>query len=343
MRSENMASFILEVNSMDSNRIDRRRPETGSPIPRHTLAAAVERFAEHCAAKSLSPHTLRAYEGDLDGFVEHVGGTVDPATIDRDAIRRYVRLLREDRQHKETSVKRRIATVKVLFCWLEREGAVPLSVFHRMDLSIRLPRRLPRALEAQEMHRLLRVVERQTARQRPPYEDLLLHVIVVILFATGLRVSELVAIRLTDLSLGESAILIRGKGNRERRVYLPGRQVTVVVRRFLKGRSRLGANRNNENLLITRDGLVVSPQYVRQRLRELAARAALSRHVTPHMLRHTAATQLLEAGVDIRFVQRLLGHSSIATTQLYTHVTDVALKLKMEGANTLRRIHRLSR
>lgn len=307
-----------------------------------TSDTAVTQFLEHCrVAKHLSENTLRAYTSDLTHFAGAVGGRTCVDDVDREAVRGYVRALVDEKHLKATTVKRRIATLKVLFRWLEREGVLPISIFHRLDLSIRLPTRLPRALEADEMRRLLRAAQRRPCLSGPratSYEDLLLYFVVATLFTTGLRVGELVSVQLDHVSLREGAIQVRGKGNRERRVYLTGRQALTLFARFLEARRRIAGA--SDRLLLTAQGTPLTTQHVRMSLRRLGERAGLARRVTPHMLRHTAATQLLEAGVDTRFVQRLLGHASIATTQIYTQVRDAALQATLARANTLSRLIR---
>ena len=307
-----------------------------------TSDTAVAQFLEHCrVAKRLSANTLRAYASDLAHFAGVVGGRTRVNDVDREVVRSYVRVLVDEQRLKATTVKRRIATLKVLFRWLEREEVLPLSVFHRLDLSIRLPARLPRALEADEMRRLLRAAQHRpslSAPRAPSYEDLLLHFIVATLFTTGLRVGELVSVQLNHVSLRDGAIQVRGKGNRERRVYLAGRQALTLFARFLEARRRIAGA--SDRLFLTAEGRPLTTQHVRAYLRRLGERAGLARRVTPHMLRHTAATQLLEAGVDTRFVQRLLGHASIATTQIYTQVRDAALQATLTRANTLARLTR---
>jgi integrase/recombinase XerC len=307
-----------------------------------TSVVAVAQFLEHCrVAKHLSANTLRAYASDLTHFAGFAGRRTRVRDVDREVVRSYARVLIDEKHLKATTVKRRIATLKVFFRWLEREGVLPLSVFHRLDLTIRLPARLPRALEPDEMRRLLRA-----AAPRPrvlesgprPYDDLLLHFIVVTLFTTGLRVGELVGIQLDQVSANEGAIQVRGKGNRERRVYLPGRRALSLFERFVAARRRRAAG--SDRLFVTAHGAPLTTQHVRTCLRRLGERAGLARRVTPHMLRHTAATQLLEAGVDTRFVQRLLGHASIATTQIYTQVRDAALQAILARADTLSRLTR---
>jgi integrase/recombinase XerD len=299
-----------------------------------SLADVSERFVEHCRiAKRLSINTLRAYETDLADFQAQVGHKVDIASIDREILRRYARHLFDTKGLKETTVKRRMAALKVMFRWLERDEVIALSPFHRLDLSIRLPRRLPRALTADEMRRLLRAVEHD---RDGSHDGEMLHFIIVCLFVTGLRVGELTGVGIADADPIEGTILVRGKGNRERRVFLTGREAIAAFNRYVLSRTTVPTT--SSRLLVTEGGTEVAAQYIRRRLTSLAMRARIERRITPHMLRHTAATQLIEAGVDIRFVQKLLGHASIATTQIYTQVSDSSLRDTMERADTLARV-----
>jgi integrase/recombinase XerD len=162
--------------------------------------------------------------------------------------------------------------------------------------------------------------------------------VVVVLFTTGVRIGELLDLRLGDIHVRDGMIHVRGKGSRERRVFLPGREALVLTRRFLAARCQIETT--TDRLFVSAEGCPITARRVRTLLSAMSGRAGITRHVTPHMLRHTAATQLLEAGVDIRFVQRLLGHASIATTQIYTLVRDVALRERLSRANTLARLSR---
>jgi len=301
---------------------------------------AIARFLEHCrVGKCLSPHTIRAYRADLMDFARHIGDR-DVANASRDLVREYARMLIDERSLKSTTVRRRIATLKVLYHWMERESLVAESVFHRLDLSIRLPRRLPRSLQSHEMRSLLDAAtdsaEKGSGRMR--YDGSLMHFVLVALFTTGLRIGELLNVGLADVSARDGSIQVRGKGNRERRVYMLGELALDTLDKFLQIRSAVGLG--SDRLLVNEAGMPVSAQHVRLRLRALAERAHIGRRVTPHMLRHTAATQLLEAGVDIRYVQSLLGHTSITTTQMYTDVRDAALRETLSKADTLRRLFR---
>jgi len=282
----------------------------------------------------LSPHTLRAYSFDLESFSCFVGSERSIETVSRETLRDFARMLFDEADLKETTVKRRMAALKAMFRWLEMDELIDISPFHRLDLTIRLPRRLPRALTVDEIRRLL--VSAETEARLGGHSAILLHSAVITLFATGLRVGELVAVRLGDIDSVEGTILVRGKGNRERKVYLPPGHALKTLNSYLRVRKKMQPE--HDWLLVKSDGFPETAQGVRRALIALAERASIVRRVTPHMLRHTAATQLIEAGVDIRFVQKLLGHASIATTQIYTQVSDSSLKETLERANTVERM-----
>lgn len=298
------------------------------------ISSSVDLFIEHCrVSKRLSLNTLRAYSIDFDNFQAVVGGDLDVAAVDREVLRHYARTLFDVQGLKESSVKRRMAALKVMFRWLEREEVIALSPFHRLDMPIRLPQRLPRALTVDEMRRLLRLVE---SDRDNGHDGAMMYFAVICLFVTGLRVGELTGALLADLDRGLGSILVRGKGNRERRVYLSGGEAAEGLDLYLVRRSLVAAA--SPHLLVDESGGAVTAQTLRRRLLCLGQRARIERRVTPHMLRHTAATQLIEAGVDIRFVQKLLGHASIATTQIYTQVSDSSLRDTISRADTLGRV-----
>ena len=140
---------------------------------------------------------------------------------------------------------------------------------------------------------------------------------------------ELCGIRLDDLDLENGIIRIYGKGSRERVVFLVDKKVTSALKNYLHMRKKI--NPDTDNLLITSRGTPAKPEYIRQNLHQLVSRTPLKKRITPHMFRHSTATHLLEAGVDIRYVQRLLGHSSISTTERYTHVSDSSLQERWHG------------
>lgn len=161
-------------------------------------------------------------------------------------------------------------------------------------------------------------------------------IVVRLMVGTGIRVGELCKLRIDDLSPDGSSLRIHGKGSRDRVAYIIDRRLGLELCNLASKRRQIGGD--CEALFVNRRGSELKTQSVRSKLRRYATELGLTRRVTPHMLRHTAATLLIETGVDIRFVQRLLGHASIATTEIYTHVSDEALKSTLERANVLARL-----
>lgn len=286
------------------------------------VESACAGFLQYCRAeRHLSANTLAAYDQDLGDFRRWSGAR--PITgITGEELVAYSRDLSVARKLAPATVKRRLACLRAMFKRLERHRALTANPFNDVDLRVRIPARLPRCLANGEVRALL--VEAGVSST--------IRLAVLLLVSTGVRVGELAAIRLADLDLEQHLIRIIGKGNRERRVFLPDPGLALALRRYIArhhGRSADPANR----LLVNMRGEPASAAWLRHQMKILAQRAGLTRTVTPHMLRHTAATALIEAGVDIRFVQRLLGHRSIATTQIYTHVSDRALKSAIVRAN----------
>lgn len=303
-----------------------------------TFDEAARAFLHHCrVSKSLSVHTLKAYAQDLAEARAYAGDDRPLAWWDRHSLRAYAAHLLDARGLKETSVKRRMACLRALFRWLELEEVIDVSPFHRLALTIRPPRRLPRDLSRAEIRALLAAPPCRPLADGGDSSDfsrLTTRLAVLLMLATGMRVGELTAVRLPDLRAEDGTIRIFGKGARERRVFVAEPEIKRLLRLYLKQRQRRAPA--TDHLLVTPQGQALTPQAVRLRLRRAGAAAGLERRITPHMLRHTAATQLLEAGVDIRFVQKLLGHHSIATTQIYTQVSDASLQKVMRRARHLR-------
>lgn len=285
------------------------------------ISEARKKFLDHCqSAVTLSEHTLRAYTGDLKDVEKYLGAR-PIAGIDRDDLRHYVRHLREQRHFKETSIKRRIACLKLLFKWAKQETLVETNPFDTLNERIRLPRRLPRALDSIDVEQL----ERGVILARQDNCDLICQKTAIrVLLETGIRVGELCSISLDDLSLPDRSIKIHGKGNRQRLVYLLSKRLSSAVENYMSRRATLATA--STRLFLTSSGQPITPPQIRAALRRLARQANIKRHVTPHMLRHTCATRWLEAGLDIRYVQKLLGHHSISTTEIYTHVSDQSLR-----------------
>jgi site-specific recombinase XerD len=283
---------------------------------------ACSEFLTYCRTeRQLSANTLAAYKQDLEEFCRFLGSR-GIGTVSGFDLTAYAEHLLRERSLAPSTVKRRFAPVRVMFARLLRRGSVRATPFASVDLRIRIPARLPRCIPIAEMRCLLHQASLATTAA---------HIVVPLLFATGMRVGELVRIQTSDIDLEQRSIRIVGKGNRERRVFLPDTALAIELGECVaRVRSATGLE---QPLFPNSRGLPASTSSVRAWIRRLAADGRIPRRVTPHMLRHTAATALLEAGVDTRFVQKLLGHQSIQTTQLYTHVSDSALRAVLTAAN----------
>lgn len=305
------------------------------------LIRAIKQFLSHCRhSKKLSDHTVRAYSIDLNEFRRFLGREILIEDCDRDLIRDYLQYLFEERNLKETSVKRRMACLKSMFNWLETESVIASNPFHRLSLKIKLPTQLPRALTRTELNNLLKTPLnnlgfnyrnsystndfQKVVSSRKGFIQLTTLVSLELLFATGARVGELTQVSISDIDLDEATVRIKGKGNRERQVFLPDEKIRTLIGIYINTRSQFSPS--TSILLINTRGTAASTQLIRLLMRKAGEQARLTRRTTPHMMRHSTATHLLNAGVDIRHVQRLLGHQSIMTTQIYTHVSDDQLK-----------------
>ncbi len=292
------------------------------------------------SSRDLSPHTIRAYEGDVEALERHLGASACVSSIDRDGLVAFFDAQRSAGL-SPSSLRRRVAGLRGFSAWLVEQGLLDADPWAETVISIGRPRRLPRAVPAHDLQRLLSFLrtaagvgserERETALERPHEATTLLAVILMV--ATGMRVNEVVGLNCTDIDLPSRSIRLLGKGRRERQVFLPNDRIADLTQAYLRVRASIAGE--HSKLLFNLRGDPMTTSAVRLRLSKASRAARLRTHVTPHMLRHTAATQLIEAGVDIRYIQRLLGHASLTTTEIYTHVSDTALKRKLTEADVL--------
>jgi integrase/recombinase XerD len=283
-------------------------------------------FSHHYATVNVSTHTKKAYESDLRHFHLYAGAAVKPCDVDKEALRGYIRHMRDRCELKETTIKRRIACLKLFFRWATEEGMLSTNPFEHLGERIRLPRRLPRSLGKDEIVRLKAIATKGI--RTDDFQTLTNKIAIGLLIATGIRVGELVNICLDDLDLVDGSIKIHGKGNRQRIAYVLEPLLSTSISRYLGMRGSRAPD--NPTLLVSVGGKPITTDNLRQALRRTAKNAGIPRRITPHMLRHTAASRWLEAGLDIRYVQKLLGHHSIATTEIYTHVTDNGLRRALQ-------------
>lgn len=295
------------------------------------IAASIDDFLRHCAVeRRLSENTLQAYACDLSDFKSWLVPSTLMTEICTETLKAYLQAMVAERKLAAATVRRRIACLRAFFRRAADAGTI-VDPFSGWRLALPRRRRLPKALSRGEVTSLL---SRPAAPSRRPgaMEDQLA-LAVRLMVATGLRVGELCKLHVTDISPDGASLRIHGKGSRDRVAYIADVAFQAELRALVDRRRR--ADGSSAPLFVNRQRSRLRPQSIRVRLHRAAATAGLARRITPHMLRHTAATLLIENGVDIRIVQRLLGHSSIATTEIYTHVSDETLRTTLERANIL--------
>jgi integrase/recombinase XerD len=296
------------------------------------FSAAVDDFLGYCTAeRQLSQHTLHAYAADLTDFRRWLPRGMAPEDVSEASLKGYLSHMVAERKLSVATVRRRLACLRSFYRRFSEQGAAadPFAAWRP-----RLPRRrrLPRTLSRSEISSLLISLKvSRSSREIGPEEYL--PTAVRLMVTTGIRVGELCKLRTEDVSPDGLTFRIHGKGSRDRVAYVTDPALQHELCALVHMRMR--TNHAGGSLFVNRQGLPMRPQSVRSKLRRYAADVGFARRVTPHMLRHTAATMLIETGVDIRFVQRLLGHSSIATTEIYTHVSDEALRNTLERADVL--------
>lgn len=287
------------------------------------------------AEEDLSPHTIRAYLADAKALERFLGGKcavaeLTPADIDCFAEHLLASGL------KRSSARRRVAGIRKLCSWLSSNGWLDSNPAVRCRVKPARERTLPKALSTRDAARLLNHLKSlsdtacQTAgtRHSPATST---YLAVALMVATGLRVGELVSLTVGDIDLDGGSIRVVGKGRRERVVYVPPGQLLSCLDDYLTQRSATQC----DPLIANRLDRGLTTAALRDRIGRAARRAGIERRITPHMLRHTCATHLLDAGVDIRVVQRLLGHASISTTEIYTHVSDTSLRRAICNADVI--------
>lgn len=274
----------------------------------------IKTYLENCAyEKELSPHTVKAYRIDLEQFSRFTNG----AWADKDMLGAYIKHL--NARFAPRSVKRKLASVRAFYHDLELSGVLENNPFDKLRVKIHAPQQLPRTIPEQVIRELLRCAyDSYAPGRRKVLRDIF---VLELLFGSGVRVSELCALSSDTFFVGESGLkmLIKGKGRKERIIQLTTPELVRLGQRYCAEYAE--DIRRTGMILINDRGAPLSTQSVRRIIRKYLSRTDSQGDITPHMFRHTFATSLLEAGMDIRYIQALLGHSSISTTQIYTHVT----------------------
>jgi integrase/recombinase XerD len=292
------------------------------------IAVEAERYLDHLLVeRGLSDHTLKAYRRDLRRYLAFLAGrgVTSPEMVEDATVRSFVASLsasthgEDERPYQATSVARSLSAVRSFHRFMVREGVTdrdPAAATRQP----KLPRSLPRPLPVEEVGRLLETPDEDTPaglRDRTLLE---------FLYGSGLRVSELVGLDVDDVDLDEGAVRVLGKGGKEREVPL-GRFAREAATAYLvRARPVFAAPSSRGAMFLNQRGGRLTRQSVNRILAEHVKTAGIRRRVTPHSLRHSFATHLLEGGADVRVVQEMLGHASVATTQIYTLVTKEHLR-----------------
>lgn len=278
----------------------------------------IEKYLNDCKCKNrLSDKTLKAYKQDLDQFYKMTFKSV----VSKKELEEYIYYLNE-KYSKPKTVKRKIASIKAYFNYLEYEEIIEINPFRKLRIQYKEPKVLPKTIPNNVLNGIFKQVYIELERAKtPPKRKLALRNVAIIelLYSTGMRISELCNLKANDINLEDKYIIIYGKGAKERVLALENELVIKAINAYCE--SYQNEIQKSGCLFIGRNDSCISEQTVRNMIQKYANKVS-SIHITPHMFRHTFATKLLEENVDIRYIQQILGHSSIAITQIYTHVSS---------------------
>ena len=307
--------------------------------------AALDGFLLGLRAKDASEHTVRSYETGVGGYLEWLGARgADWRAPARSDLRAYLSKLVTS--GARTSVSQRLAAIRSFHRYAARAGLAPGDPWGSIATP-RLPRRLPKVLELDQIERLLATIDEDErraddGRSRDPALSAALAIrdraLIEVAYAAGLRISELAAAELSSIDLGRGEIRVLGKGRKER-IGLLGRPAIAALEAYLdEARPTLAGRRHGRGaeshaVFLNHEGAPLGVRGLRYRIDRLCRLAGLPEGVSPHTLRHSFATHLLDGGADLRVVQELLGHESLATTQVYTHVSSTRLRAAYETAH----------
>jgi len=284
----------------------------------------INSFLNHLVVeRGFSHNTLDAYRNDLYQFVDYVkmksaseNGSLSWKDIDINLLTDYVFDLRGKKSYRDSTTARKVASIKSFFGFLIEEGKVDKDPTESLS-SPRPGRSLPKHLLEEEVDRLL-----DKAKSLNTPEGQRDRVILELLYATGLRVTELVSLNTDDINLSEGYVRTMGKGGKERLAYLHPRATKALEGYINEARTKQTTDPKEKALFLNRRGERLTRQWIWAILKSSAKRANINKPIAPHILRHSFATHLLRGGASLRHVQELLGHSSITTTQIYTHLTN---------------------
>ena len=283
------------------------------------LQTHIKNYLKYCEyQKRLDEKTLKAYRIDLRQFSEQCC-SIRISDITPEILENYIAKLHQ--QYQPKTVKRKIASLKALFHYLEYKEIIDKNPFCKIQVRFREPIKLPKTIPLNTVELFLSTIYTQRTNAKTDYQKknaLRDAAAIELLFATGMRISELCTLGNNDVNLYDGSILIYGKGDKERRIQIGNNAVIRILEEYKNAFHT--EIEMCKHFFANQSGKSMSDQAVRRMIHKYASLAAIELHITPHMFRHTFATSLLEADVDIRYIQEMLGHSSIHVTEIYTHV-----------------------
>ena len=283
------------------------------------LEITMEAYLTFCQdQKRLDRKTMKAYRIDLKQFSEQIMVT-EILEITPNILENFITSLHQKYQPK--TVKRKIASLKAFFHYLEFKEIIDKNPFNKIQIKFREPVILPKTIPLSTVENFLSIIYRERKQANTDYQkrNALRDIAAMeLLFATGMRISELCSLGKDDIRFEDGTVLIYGKGSKERRIQIGNYDVLQILKEYKQEYQK--EIENCQHFFANQTGRSLSDQAVRRLINKYTSLAAIDLHITPHMFRHTFATSLLEADVDIRYIQEMLGHSSITVTEIYTHV-----------------------
>lgn len=277
-----------------------------------------EEYLRFCVnRKNLDCKTIKSYRIDLRQYTDYTDKN-DIEWTDKCSIENYIEHLHA--RYKPKSVKRKIASLKAFFHYLEIEEKIEINPFHKIQIKYKEPFILPKTIPINSIISIINYAYEQykKATSSSSAKVALRNILILeLLFATGMRISELCSLKSEQFDFNDYIIKIYGKGSKERLIQICNSNVQRIIDEYISSIDTDG----NDFFFINRLHNRLSEQSVRYMINDYAEHAQISQHITPHMFRHSFATLLLEEDVDIRYIQQMLGHSSISTTQIYTHTS----------------------
>lgn len=279
----------------------------------------IDKYLEHLkVVKKYSTKTIDSYYNDLLEYNEFLGNNfTNILDIDYDVVKEYMKFLYSLNINKN-SISRKLSSIRGLYNYLVREDILSDNYFNRIN-NPKKDKYLPKFLKDEELNKIFSVCNYDNPiNQRNS-------VIIELLYATGIRVSELINIKISDIDINERTIKVLGKGSKERMVIFNNHTKKAINTYLDDGYHILNKN-NTGYLILNKDGNRLSERYVRNIINKLVTKAGLDIKISPHTFRHTFATDMLEEGSDLMTVKELLGHESLNTTSIYTHITNEQIR-----------------